>query len=99
MKAKYICEPVFADDILLMSDCQFKAQKLLMSVESVAKKVGLNINVPMTEYTLVGNLWESTEPFEIRLESGVLKRVQILMIHCMECIFSTGKDMEVYFYF
>ena len=35
-KAKYICELAFADDILLMSDCHFKAQKLLMSVESVA---------------------------------------------------------------
>ena len=74
-KAKYICELAFADDILLTSDCHIKAQTMALSIESIARQVGLKINVQKTEYILVGELWKSTANFEIRLSSGILKRV------------------------
>jgi hypothetical protein len=58
-KAKYICELAFADDILLISDCHIKAQTMALSIESVARQVGLKINVQKTEYILVGELYGS----------------------------------------
>jgi len=93
-KCKYICELAFADDIFLTSDCHVKAQQMLLAIESVAQLVGLKINVPKTEYITVGKLWESTEPFEIRLASGVLRRVadfKYLGSWLMNCT----KDFEV----
>ena len=93
-KSKYICELAFADDILLMSDCHLKAQTMLMSIEGVAKKVGLMINVSKAEYILVGKLWESTEGFEIRLESGVLRKVNDFK-YLGSWLLNCSKDFEV----
>jgi hypothetical protein len=93
-KAKYITDRSFADDIFLTSDCHIKVQAMLLSIESVASKVGLRINVPKTEYILVGALWSSVENVEIRLASGVLRQVQDFK-YLGSWIMSSSKDFEI----
>jgi hypothetical protein len=66
----YLADLDFADDIALLSNNIDKAQKLLLSVEKWALKVGLKINVDKTVYLLVGN-WDKSLTINLQLSSGV----------------------------
>ena len=53
----YITDLDYCDDIALLSNTWKGAQKLLLSVEFWANKVGLKINVAKTEFMLIGGPW------------------------------------------
>jgi hypothetical protein len=89
--AKYLTDLAYADDITLISDTASNAQTMLLAVERVARRVGLSINVPKTEFVLVG-AWEAA--VTLRLSKGPIKQVddfKYLGSWLMDC----SKDFKV----
>jgi hypothetical protein len=70
--AKYLTDLGYADDIALISSCDNNAQTMLSAVERVARRIGLNVNLPKTEFILVG-CWDS--PVVLCLAKGLIKQV------------------------
>jgi len=81
--AKYLTDLIFADDINLISTDHKNMQKMLLSVEKWALKVGLKINYDKTVYLLSGD-WSILKrnkrvklEVKFKLHSGIfLKEVQ-----------------------
>jgi len=76
IKAKYLTDLAFADDIVLLAPSISNAQKLLSSLERKALKVGLKINQKKTEYILYGS-WDINKTHRsIKVKEGRLNRVE-----------------------
>ena len=89
--AKYLTDLAYADDITLITESAANAQTALSAVERVARRIGLNVNVPKTEFILVG-CWDS--PVVLRLTKGPIKQVddfKYLGSWLMDC----SKDFKV----
>ena len=69
--AKYLTDLAYADDITLITESAANAQTALSAVERVARRIGLNVNVPKTEFILVG-CWDS--PVVLCLTKGPSSR-------------------------
>ena len=88
---KYLTDLGYADDIAIFSDDAEKAQFMISSIETTARRVGLKINVPKTVFLLVGR-WEAS--VTIRLQSGIVTQVddfKYLGSWLMDC----SKDFKV----
>ena len=91
--AMYLTDLDFADDIVLFGATIPKAQKLLHNLEKMALTVGLRINLNKTEYILVGE-WGNRKQKSIRIQSGVLKRVEDYK-YLGSWLLNSQKDFEI----
>jgi hypothetical protein len=91
--SRFITDLDFADDIMLLSDCEHKAQLMLTSIENMASKVGLKINKSKTEFILIGN-WDNKNDIKINLSSGNIKLVEDYK-YLGSWIMNSAKDFEV----
>jgi hypothetical protein len=94
--AKYLSDLDFADDIMLTSDNLKNMQKMLLSVEKWALKVGLKINVAKTEYMLFGD-WAKElsrkKGVSIKTSAGVLKLVHDFK-YLGSWLLNSSKDLD-----
>jgi len=67
------------------------AQSMLTAVESVARRIGLNINLSKTEFIAIG-LWE--EPFSLHVAKGSIKQV-VDFKYLGSWLLNSFKDFEV----